>query len=314
MANAWKIAVLLSLGSSFLTPARAEVSLEQDSEGVTVRVDGQPFTRYLLRSGAKPILWPVVGPSGKSMTRGYPMQPATADERDDHVHQRSFWFTHGNVNGIDFWGEARGHGTIAHREFVKVQSGPQAVVVARNDWLGPEGNKICEDERTLVFGADRFGRWVDFQVVVTASEGPVTFGDTKEGSFGVRVAGSMDVTAGKGGKIVNSEGQTDLAAWGQRAAWVDYSGPVDGETVGIAILNHPTSFRFPTYWHVRPYGLFAANPFGLRDFKGSDQFDGSHVMNKGESFTLKHRVLFHVGDAHQAAVAEAYAAYASGGE
>ena len=104
--------------------------------------------------------------------------------------------------------------------------------------------------------------------------------------MGVRVAGTMKVDAKLGGRIVNSEGQTDGDAWAKRAAWVDYHGPVDGLTVGVAILNHPSSFRFPTYWHVRTYGLFAANPFGWQDFQRSDDVDGSCALAPGESITL----------------------------
>ena len=77
--------------------------------------------------------------------------------------------------------------------------------------------------------------------------------------FGLRVATSMDVTSKKGGKIINAEGIENTPAWGKPSPWVDYTGPVGGKTVGVAIFNHPSSFRYPTTWHVRDYGLFAAN-------------------------------------------------------
>ena len=127
------------------------------------------------------------------------------------------------------------NGTIEHREYVRQEEGSQAVIQTRNDWMSPEGKRVCEDLRAMTFGADHQMRWIDFQVRVTASDGRVVFGDTKEGSFGVRVAGTMSVDRKLGGKIVNSEGQVDADAWGKRAAWVDYTGPVDGEIVGIAI-------------------------------------------------------------------------------
>src|SRR5690606_24989744 len=130
-----------------------------------------------------------------------------------------------------------------------------------------------------------------------ASEGPLVFGDTKEGSFGVRVPTAMDVDRKQGGKITTSEGADDGAAWGKQASWVDYCGPVDGEVVGIAILNHPESFRYPTHWHVRTYGLFAANPFGIHDFTGAAAGAGNLELAAGESITLRYRVIFHKGDA-----------------
>jgi hypothetical protein len=155
-------------------------------------------------------------------------------------------------------------------------------------------------------------RFIDFDVTLKASGGPVKFGDTKEGCMGIRVAGTMKVDAKPtGGHIVNSNGQTDRDAWGKQAAWVDYYGPVDGRIVGIAAMNHPDSFRHPTYWHVRTYGLFAANPFGWHHFKGSDQYDGSLSLAKGESIKLCYRFLFHSGDHEAGRVAQAYEAYAT---
>jgi hypothetical protein len=294
-----------------VVPAHAATfDVQQDEAGVTVNVDGQLMTRYLVKSGSKPILWPVVGPSGRKLTRGYPMRPATPDERDDHIHHRSFWFTHGSVNGVDFWLEREGKGgIIQHREFGKVEGGDQAVIVTRNDWLTPAGEKVCEDERILTFHANDTARWIDVELIVKATDGAVTFGDTKEGSFGVRVAGTMKVDAEPGGTIINCEGLTNKEAWGKRAAWVDYYGPVDGKTVGIAIMNHPTSFRFPTHWHVRTYGLFTANPFGWHDFLGRRDVDGSHEVPAGETLTLRYRVLLHLGDEKEGNVAGFFEQY-----
>jgi hypothetical protein len=214
------------------------------------------------------------------------------------------------VNGHSFWHEAKESPQIEHREFVKIESGQQGVIVTRNDWLAPDGTKVCEDERTLTFGVDGEMTWIDFDITLKASDGDVKFGDTKEGSFGVRVAGSMKLTANLGGKIVNSAGQTDGGAWGKQAPWVDYHGPVDGETVGIAILNHPSSFRFPTYWHVRTYGLFAANPFGLHNFVSKDK-DGSHTIESGDTMTLRYRVILHKGTTEEAGIAAAFERYSA---
>jgi len=287
----------------------AEVTAQRSERGVVVKIDGKLFTEYLTSSGGKPILWPIIGPTGKPMTRAYPMGKGP-NEREDHIHHRSLWFTHGDVNGVSTWLEGKDQGPIEHRGFVKLESGSQAVIVTRNDWKDAKGNKLCEDERTFTFGTDGDARWIDFDITLKATEGPVKFGDTKEGCMGVRVAGTMKETAKLGGRIINSEGQTSTDAWGKRAAWVDYHGPVDGETVGVAILNHPTSFRFPTYWHVRTYGLFTANPFGLHDFLGDKKADGCHSLAKGESITLRYRILFHRGDEKAGKVAEAFAAYA----
>ena len=289
----------------------AEITAEPCKEGVVIKIDGKLFARYIKRSGTKPILWPIIGPTGKPMTRAYPMTDAGKHESAEFIHHRSLWFGLADVNDVNFWSE---EGIIRHREFVKIESGPQAVVVARNDWLTPDfypgdQKKVIEDERTLTFGADAESRWIDFDIVLTASEGEVLLGGVKDAGFGVQVAGTMKVDAGMGGRIVNSRGHTNKDAWGKQAEWLDCHGPVDGQTVGIAILNHPSSFRFPTYWHVRTYGLMLANPFGLWDFTRGKK-DGDHVLPAGESICLRHRVFLHKGDAKSGRVAEAFAAYA----
>lgn len=298
------LAVLLAL--TLTPPAQAEVGIKETDKGVEVTLDGKPFTTYIFNSGHKPILWPIIGPTGKEMTRAWPMREGNPDEKTDHVHQKSFWFDHGNVNGVDFWAEtAKIQGKQVHTKLVKADVD---TIVTKTDWVGPDGAKIVSDERTLRFGGDDKTRWIDFNVVVTAVADEVTFGDTKEGAFGLRIAESMRTDRKTGGKIITSEGLTDADAWGKPAAWVDYHGPVADETLGIAILNHPSSFRYPSHWHVRTYGLFAANPWGLGDFTGGKQ-DGSHKMKKGETLSLKYRVIFHSGDEKAGKIADAFAEY-----
>jgi hypothetical protein len=235
------------------------------------------------------------------------MEDVPGEERD-HPHQRSFWFTHGKVNGVDFWSETTGHGTIRETARKSLVSGP---VLARlrttDDWLGPDGSRVLEDERVLTFTRAKGVRIVDFDVTLKATAGPVTFGDTKEGTFGLRVASSMDVGRKLGGKILNAEGMEDDRAWGKPSRWVDYSGTVAGERVGIAILNHPESFRYPTTWHVRTYGLFAANPFGWHDFGLGKS--GEYTLPAGAELRFRYRVILHSGGADRAGIQQAFDAY-----
>jgi hypothetical protein len=284
----------------------------KDESGLVVKKDGQVVTHYLIKAGNKPILWPIIGPTGKEMTRAYPMRKVEG-EKTDHIHQRSLWFTHGDVNGTSFWEEVNPKhqpGETVHREFVKAEGGDQATIVVRDDWKTPEGKKLLEDERKIVIRDVGEARVLDFDVTLKATEGDVKFGETKEGAFGIRVPTSMDVNSKKGGQIVTSEGDKDDSAWGKKAAWVDYHGPVDGEQLGIAVLNHPSSFRFPTRWHVRTYGLFAANPWGTKDFTGGKETGGEYVLPKGESLNLRYRVIFHKGNEQEGKIAEAFAKYA----
>ncbi len=292
-----------------------EFGFEKHERGVRVLLDGELFTDYVTADGPKPYLWPIIGPTGKPMTRAFPMRDV-AGEDQDHPHHRSLWFTHGKVNGIDFWMEGKEAGRIVHRDFTEMTAGPQARLVAKDDWQSPDGQTVCTDERRLTFQTAAGARIIDFDITLTASHGPLVLGDTKEGSFGVRVPSPIDVErAGKktGAEIVTSEGLRNEAAWGKPASWVDYHGQLDGDMLGIAILNHPESFRFPTCWHVRTYGLFAANPFGLHDFHGEDpKYDGTHHLAEGESITLRYRVIFHQGNHEEAKIADAFQAYAAG--
>ena len=291
--------------------APTEITAERVPEGVAVKVDGKLFAKYWVKAGCKPVVWPIVGPTGKPVTRSFPMEDQPGEDQD-HLHQRSLWFTHGNVDGIDFWSELPGHGTIEHREFTRVEGGPQATIATKNDWLGPDGRKHLEDERTLTFRADADARALDFDITLKANDRPVTFGDTKEGTFGIRMAAGLTVEsrshAKLGGEIVNSQGNRNEAAWGKRVEWVDYHGAIDGQKVGVAILSHPASFRYPTFWHVRPYGLFAANPFGQHDFVGGKS--GGFTLAPGAKIRLLYRVYVHRGNEKTGRVAEQFRSYA----
>jgi hypothetical protein len=281
---------------------------------VTVEIDHKPFTQYRRDQGPKPIFYPLLGPNGERMTRSFPIEKVDGEDRD-HFHQRSFWFTHGNVNGVDFWSSDPLNPPRLLYGAIKETSRPaefsglaMGAIETTDDWLGPKGVKFCTDRRLVRFWAVRDSRMIDWEVTIEAGDLPVTFGDTKEGMFGLRVASSMDVKRKLGGKITNAEGITDAEAWGKASPWVDYTGPVADKTVGIAILNHPQSFRYPTTWHVRDYGLFAANPFGWKDFGRKES--GEYTIAPKASIHFGYRVILHAGDTQSANVAEQFQAYA----
>jgi len=275
-----------------------------------ISYQGKPFTAYVMRGAPKPYLYPVYGPNDKPITRHFPMQ-RVAGETTDHPHHRSIWFTHGEVNGIDFWTEGAGKGTIVHQSLETVESGPVlARWVARNEWRTPDGKPLLGEQTEVICYATPESRWIDYRVSLTALDTDVKFGDTKEGTFGVRVASSMEVKRGAGGQIVNATGQRDRDAWGKRALWCDYTGIVEGEVVGIAIFDHPNNLRHPTYWHVRDYGLFAANPFGVHDFvPGTPKGEGDYLLKKGETLTFRYRLWLHKGRTEEAGVSQQYDAY-----
>jgi hypothetical protein len=284
------------------------IRLQPQGRNLLITMDHRTLTEYHVDAGHKPFFFPLLGPTGVSYTRAYPMATVAGEDRD-HPHQRSFWFTHGSVNGVDFWSEGPRAGTIREVDRKVLVQGPAlGRLWTRDEWRAPDDRKICEDERTVTFYRTKGPRIIDFEVAIRATAGPVTFGDTKEGMFGLRVASTMDVDKKKGGKITNAEGLTDAKAWGQASPWVDYIGPVKGKTVGIAILNHPDSFRYPTTWHVRTYGLFAANPFGWHDFGKSDR--GDYTVPAGQSIRFAYRVILHEGDTESIGLPQLFAAYA----
>ena len=318
---------LLPLLAVFAAPViGADFTIEKSPSGAVVKIDGQLFTEYVTLSGNKPILWPIIGPTGKKMTRDYPMLN-TEGERQDHPHHRSLWFAHMNVNGWNFWAETASYATSKkkadelaklgvqkHREFTKLEGGKdKGFISSITDWTAPDGSKVLEDQRRITFTATATARIIDFDIDLKATEGPVTFADNKDGVFGLRLPTNLDVeqkgTGHEPGRIINSNGLTDADAWGKPASWVDYSGTVKDDPLGVAILNHPGSFRYPTTWHVRTYGLFAANCFGLHDFDKNAQ-PGDHTIAKGDTLKFRYRVIFHQGDVKAAKLDDAFAAYA----
>lgn len=295
--------------------AAENVQVERAADRVVVTVDGRPFTAYVFAGHRKPILFPVVGPGGAAMTRSWPLVEGVAGEPQDHPHHESIWFTHGAVNGIDFWAShPRGQGPqhradnrIEHVELVACAGGPVARIETRNRWVKADGTVVCTDSRTVQFTAAADVRTIDYAVTIHADHGPVIFGDTKEGTFGLRVPATLQTkdangSRGAAGKIVNSAGQRDADAWGKAARWIAYSGPVDGRTVGVAIGDHPANLRHPSRWHARDYGLVAANPFGLHDFTGAPKGSGDYTLPAGESRTFRYLVVLHEGDPEAAGI------------
>lgn len=284
------------------------VTVTRSNGTMDIRIGDQLITSYHYNDAPKPYCYPLIGPTGKPVTRHFPMRTDVPGESTDHRHHRSMWFTFGDVNGVDFWSESSRAGRIVHRAFEALDSGRiLARIRTRNDWIAPDGKRICQDVREVIVYRTKRGRLLDFNITLYAIDGDVKFGDTKEGMMGLRVASSMEVRRGEG-HIVNARGNRDGNAWGKRAEWCDYYGPVDGDIVGIAIFDHPQNFRHPTYWHVRTYGLFAANPFGVRAFTRGG--DGSYILREGSKLTFRYRIYIHEGDTETARVNDVYGEYA----
>ena len=296
------------------------VELKREGDRIEILVGGHPFTSYYFGAAtAKPYLFPLRSARGTVVTRGFPMADIPGEHHDE-PHQRAMYFAHGDINGYDFWGEAdfarwsrhssSTFGRTIFRVLDKMYVGNESgVLQAQFDLVTSEGKTIASETQAYSFSGAEDLRIIDCEFTIRATHGPVRIGDTKEGTFAIRLVKGLESPPGQ---MVNSTGSTgEKGVWGQRADWVDYHGNVAGENVGLAIFDHPDNLRHPTYWHARRYGLLAANPFGLKEFCHNLRQDGGYTIPDGGSITLRYRVFIHHGDFREARVAEACNQYAN---
>jgi hypothetical protein len=331
---------LLSLGFSitclsttlFAQNATSGFHVKETVSGLEIFVNDSPFATYVTDKANKPYLYPVYGPTGKAMTRAYPMEdlPTEPQNQRDHHHHRGITFGHEDAAGSNTWieratlDEAQKRakspqplepqlaklGRIRHLSFQVTSDASHALVIEQCEHTDSSGKRLFTEERRLTFRATPETRSIDIDQDFHPTEGDVIFADIKDAGLSIRVPCSMAVDSAQGGHIINSNNVMDKEAWAKPAKWCDYYGPVDGELLGIAFFNHPSSHRYPTPWHVRTYGLFTANAFGSRSLDKS-RAEAPTVLKANETLKLRHRLLFHKGDAASAHLEEAFATYAS---
>ena len=317
------LAALVAPVAALHAAAGSNVKLTRTDGTVRVEIGGKLFTEYVFKDVPRPFFYPVLAPDGTEMTRNYPMKKGVAGEVEDHPHHRSLWFTHGNVNGLDFWAEGGDKkGKIVNESVEHSVKDGVGIIKSRNKWVAADGAVQMNDETTVRIKGTPEARILDYEVTLKAPAGkPVVLGDTKEGSMAIRLPLWMTPThaQGKGkkhegkGTIINDSGQLNDDTWGKKSTWVDYYAPKDGKVYGVAMFDHPKNPRYPTWWHVRSYALFAANPFGKHDFeKLPDAKAGDLTIAPGESVTFRWRIYFHMGDEKTAKIAERYKEYAAG--
>jgi hypothetical protein len=286
---------------------------------IDVMIEGQHFASYKWPEGVyKPVLHPILTSSGTIITRGFPLSPRPG-ERPDHRHHVGNWMNYGNVNGFDFWGNGHTGGRSPNGGEIKLLDVEQlsggmgeGTMITTSSWVDPEGNELLAEKTEYHFIADSSIRMIDRITTLTAGDQPVSMSDTKEGMFAIRVARQLelpsdgDITvldaqgnpttvsamsnAGITGNYLSSEGKTGAGVWGTKAKWMDLYGSIDDEKISLVICDHPKNPGYPTYWHARGYGLFAANPLGVKDFT-----DGAEEMNfsipSGQSVTFRYRLI-----------------------
>lgn len=303
-----------SLATAALAPLAAQdgasIRLVRGDAAVQVRVGDEPFADYVFAGGSRPIVWPLLAPGGVPVTRAWPMQEE-AGAAVDHPHQRSLWFAHGDVNGVDFWTEGDKAGRIEQTELVTAEVvGDRGRIETRNRWSAPDGKVVCTDVRTFEFFVAGAMRGIDITVVIRASHGALHFGDTKEGTMAIRLPRGLCFDRKEDpGHAYTSEGKNDGDAWGTRARWIAYTGEVSGQAVGVVLMDHSANLRHPTWWHARNYGLLAANPFGRHDFEKARKGSGDFDLAAGEALTLRYRVLVFAGAFEREAIESSFGAF-----
>ena len=285
----------------------SQITIVRENGKLIVNAGDQHFTSYIYQDAerSKPILYPVIGPSNQLMTRRFPLEEKGEGEEADHPHHASLWFTHGQVNGVDFWATGKDKGSIVHQEFLKINGNS---FTSSNLWKDSDGKTVCQDRRTLAFyefnGNDRA---IDIEITLMATVGDLVFGDTKEGSMGIRMAPEFRLRGKVArGSCINREGTVGKPIWGKRASWVSYWASFEDRELAISIFDHPSNPRYPTWWHARDYGLVAANPFGQHDFEGKPKGSGDMVIKSGEEINFSYRFFFHEGNPAKSNVSQKY--------
>ena len=297
-----------------------QVVADEAHQRVDITIDGTPFTSYVWPSTLKkPVLFPLITSGGIDVVRGFPLAPRPG-ERVDHPHHAGIWFNYGNVNGFDFWNNSEAikpadrekMGTIHQQKIVSTKNGRDSgELVVDSIWTTGKGQEILQEKTRYIFSRQKDERIID-QVTTLHALDRVVFNDDKEGLLGIRVARWLESPNEKGGTFTDangrptevpassapgatgvyltSEGKQGDQAWGTRGRWCALTGNTEGHTVTIAIFDHPGNPNYPTYWHARGYGLFAANPLGQHIFDPKAP-PLNYTMEKNQNVTFTYRIL-----------------------
>lgn len=320
----WKIAraLLIMMSSLFCRSMQAQQKLQVEliadpvHQKVLVNIGSQRFTEFIYPDSIeKPILFPIYASNGAAITRGFPIAPQPG-ESTDHPHHKGLWLTYENVNGIDFWNNSYAippdkknrYGWIRTDRILEIKSGTDAKLVYTANWVNQQNQVLLRETTTFIFSAYEDLRIIDRSTELLAVQ-DISFTDAKDGLLGLRVAHELELpsaqpqfyTDDKGnktqvpantdanGNYLTSEGKEGDSAWSTRGSWCMLYGKKQGAIISIAIFDHPGNPGYPTYWHARGYGLFAANPLGEKIFSNGKKTMG-FTLKKGEKKMFRYRI------------------------
>ena len=291
---------------------------------IDVFVGDKKFTTFLYPDSLeKPVLYPVHAANGTIITRGFPLNPQPGD-LTDHPHHLGIWFNFANVNGLDFWNNSyaipkqsnQQYGWIRTDKILETSDGEKGLITYHANWTNQQRKVLLEETTHLEFSGTENQRIID-RVTILKADTAVQFTDTKEGMYGIRLAHALQmsdkkdkefkddkgiVTIMKGssdnianGNYLTSEGKQGDDAWSTRGRWCKVYGKMGNDSVSVAIIDHPKNPNYPTFWHARGYGLFAANPLGEKIFTNGKSFKNL-TLKKGQSVTFRFRIVIDNGN------------------
>jgi hypothetical protein len=305
---------------------RIQLRRNDEDKRVDIFIEGEHFTSYIYPENLeKPVLYPLRTAEGTPVTRGFPLE-SREGERVDHPHHVGLWFNYGDVNGLDFWNNSSAiseekkeeYGSIIHKKIESISSGnEEGILVVNMEWVNHKGEALLEEHTTFVFSGENKKRIIDRTTTLTALDKDVSMKDNKEGMLGMRVARELEHPTDKAEIFTDASGEpTEVASmnnegvtgryrssqgikgdevWGTRGKWMNLSGEINGEKISVAILDHPENVGYPTYWHARGYGLYAANPLGQKAMSGGKE-ELNFELPAGASVRFKHRIIISSGE------------------
>jgi len=305
----------------FAQQPKVEVVPQFKDHKIMIRIDKKFFAEFLYPDTLeKPVLFSIHAPGGQLVTRGFPLLPRT-DEPTDHPHHVGLWFNYENVNGLDFWNNSyaipaekkKGYGWIKTDSILEMKSGEEGKLTYSGHWENQSGEILLHEKTTFNFRADQGLYSIDRITQLIALQ-DISFPDTKDGLLGLRVAHELELPSAQpkqytdshgnitkvavdpsvSGNYLSSEGKAGDSAWGTRGRWCMMYGKMSGDSISIVIIDHPSNPGYPTYWHARGYGLFAANPLGEKVFSNGKE-NLNFKLKKGETVTFRYRIVIASG-------------------
>ncbi|MEO5891891.1 MAG: PmoA family protein [Ferruginibacter sp.] len=312
--------ITISYFNSFAQKQQVVKLVRSGSEKkVDIFIGDKLFTSFLFPDTLeKPVLYPVHAANGTIVTRGFPLDPQPNDP-NDHPHHIGIWFNFENVNGLDFWNNSYAipkekkhlYGWIKTDRIIETSDGNKGVLSYHANWVNQKNDVLAEEITRFEFSGDAHQRMID-RVTTLKANTEVLFTDAKDGLLGIRLAHALqiptdkdqkftddkgNVTVVKGGtdtmangNYISSEGKQGDSVWSTRGRWCKVYGKMGSDSISVTVIDHPLNPNYPTFWHARGYGLFAANPLGEKIFTNGASFKNLS-LKKGESITFRYRVI-----------------------